>query len=144
MAKVPSGYDSSNVKRNEDVINVDNTDDGSVKDSIITNKKIDKNCLFCYPLSYEIGGKRHPFSYNYDKDEKLTVGTKEAPGQVCHYISGGIVWKDANIKTNVKDSRLEIQGKNCYETIIDKKNLLLSKGVDGYFNNNVINFWMLW
>ena len=64
LAKVPSGYDSSNVKRNEDVIIIDNTDDESVKDSIIVNKKIDKNCLFCFPFSYEIGEEMHTISYN--------------------------------------------------------------------------------
>ena len=66
--KAPGGFDSSNVKRNEDVINVDNTDDKSVKDSIIINKKIDKSCLFCFPFSYEIGKEMHTISYNYEED----------------------------------------------------------------------------
>ena len=145
LAKVPSGYDSSNVKRNEDVIIIDNTDDESVKDSIIVNKKIDKNCLFCFPFSYEIGEEMHTISYNDEKDNNLTLEMREARGQVYNFIEGIVVWEDANKNNNDKYSRSETQGNKCYETIIDEDKIrLLSTGTAGYFNDNIINFWMLW
>ena len=97
-AKAPSGCDSSNVKRNEDVIIVDNTDDKSVKDSIIDNKTIDKNCLFCFPFSYQIEDIMHTISYNDNEDDTLTLGMREARGQVCKFIQNNVVWEDA--KTN--------------------------------------------
>ena len=70
---------------------------------------------------------------------------REAWGQVYNSIEGIVVWEDANKNNNDKYSRLETQGKKCYETIIDEdKNRLLSGGIAGYFNDTIINFWMLW
>ena len=145
LAKVPSGCDSSNMTRNEDVIIIDNTDDESVKDSTNVNKTIDKSHLFKFPFSYEIGEEMYTISYNDEEDNNLTLGMREARGQVCNFIDGIAVWEDANKNNNDKYSRSETQGNKCYETIIDEDKIrLLSTGTAGYFNDNIINFWMLW
>ena len=83
------------MKRNEDVIIVDNTDDESVKDSIIANKTIDKNCLCYFPFSYQIEDVMHTISDNDNEDDTLTLGMREARGQVCKFIQNNVVWEDA-------------------------------------------------
>ena len=132
------------MKRNEDVIIVDNTDDKSVKDSIIDNKTIDKNCLFRFPFSYQIEDVMHTISYNDKEDDTLTLGMREARGQVYKFIQNSVVWEDANKKIP-KYSTLNTQDNYCFETIInDDKQRLLAIDFDGYFNDTIINFWMLW
>ena len=47
----------------------------------------------------------HTISYNYDENDNLTVGMREARGQVCKFKQGNVVWEDANEKKDAKYSR---------------------------------------